>query len=68
MAPSVVNRGMTRGQALDILTAAIAPHDDNELLISPRYTQARNSRNSLMAVNVLRETHFTLPAPGAAAG
>jgi hypothetical protein len=60
-AVSAVNKGMTRGQALDILTAALAPHEDNELVISPRYTQARNSRNSLMAVNVLRETHFSVP-------
>ena len=62
MRTSVVNKGMTHGQALDILTAALAPYEDNELVISPRYTQAQNSRGSLMAVNVLRETRFRVAA------
>lgn len=61
-ATSAVNPSITRRQALDILYAAIAPNEDNELIVSPRYTQARNSRNSLMAVNVLRETHWRVSA------
>jgi len=59
-AVSAVNPNLTRGQALDILATAIEPCDDNELLVSPRFTAARNARASLMAVNVLRETHFPL--------
>jgi len=56
--PSVVNKSMTRRQALDILSAALAPCDDNEFVVSCRYTSARNARGSLLATNVLRETHF----------
>lgn len=62
-ATSAVNPSITRRQALDILYAAIAPNEDNELIVSPRYTQARNSRNSLMAVNVLCETHWRVAKP-----
>jgi hypothetical protein len=57
-ATSAVNPSITRRQSLDMLYAAIAPNEDNELIVSPAYTQARNSRNSLIAVNVLRETHW----------
>jgi hypothetical protein len=61
--PSVCNPSLTRRQALDIFSTAVAPCDDNELIVSPRYTQARNSRNSLLAVNVLRETHWRVAVP-----
>jgi hypothetical protein len=57
MVPSTVNESITRGQSLDILSASIAPREDNELLISPQFTASRNAFASLVAVNVLRETH-----------
>jgi len=64
-AKSAVNRELTRGQSLNILHAACDPKEDNELIVSPQYTQPRNARNSLIAVNVLRETHFRVPGPTA---
>lgn len=61
---SAVNPQLTRGQALDILTAGMAARDDNELVISPRFTQHRNAVGSLSAVNVLRETHWRVSKIG----
>ena len=55
---SVVNPAISRGQSLDILSAAIEPKEDNELLVSHRFTAARNAKAGLIAVNVLRETHW----------
>lgn len=55
---SAVNPSIQRGQSLDIMSAAVEPKEDNELLVSPRYAHAKNARNSLIAVNVLRETHW----------
>ncbi len=58
--PSIVNPSMLKSQALEIFTAALAPNEDDELVVSPRYTAARNTRGTLQAVNVLRETHFRM--------
>lgn len=53
---SRVNRQITRRQSLDILYAGLVGREDNELVISDRHTTRRNALNTLIAVNVLRET------------
>jgi hypothetical protein len=61
-AMSAVNKTLTRGQSLDILSRSLDNKDDNELIVSPRNMDRRNALNSLIAVNVLRETHFRVDA------
>jgi len=46
--PSRVNPSLTRSQALDIFTAALDRHDDNELLGMTR-------RSDLLKRNIVRE-------------
>lgn len=57
---SAVNPSLSRGQSLDILSAAVEPKEDNELLLARHYSAAKRARNSLIAVNVLRETHWNV--------
>jgi hypothetical protein len=52
--PSVVNKSMTKRQALDILYAAVLPRDDNAVLGKD---SSRPRLDRLLARNVLREVN-----------
>lgn len=54
---SVVNPSMLKRQSLSILSAGIEPYEDNELVVSPKYSPRRNAKGTTIAVNVMRESH-----------
>lgn len=56
---SVVNRGMTHEQAVDILAAAVDGREDNEIVCGPKC--ARPTMDRLLARNCLRECQSVRP-------
>jgi len=52
---SIINDQLTKRQAIDIFSKAIAGRSDDEILKTVRWQDGRSTRDCLLITNILRE-------------